>query len=128
MLRIPLGALIALVPALAFAHTGVGDATGFAHGFSHPFGGLDHVLTMLAVGLFAAQLGGRALWLVPLSFVAVMALGGAVGAARAKLPLAAIGIGQSVIALGLALALALRVPTVAPMGFVALVELRQRHT
>jgi len=128
MLRIPLGALIALVPALAFAHTGVGDATGFAHGFSHPFGGLDHVLTMLAVGLFAAQLGGRALWLVPLSFVAVMALGGALGAAGAKLPLAEIGIGLSVIALGLAIALELGVPTVAAMGFVALVALLHGHT
>jgi urease accessory protein len=107
-------------------HTGVGDATGFAHGFSHPFGGLDHVLTMLAVGLFAAQLGGRALWLVPLSFVTVMALGGAFGAG-AKLPLAEIGIGLSVIALGLAIALELGVPTVAAMGFVAFVALLHGH-
>ena len=123
MPRILLAALIALIPSLAFAHTGVGDTTGFVSGFSHPFGGLDHVLTMVAVGLFAAQLGGRALWLVPLSFVAVMALGGALGATGAKLPLVEIGIGLSVIALGLAIALELGVPTFAAMGFVACVAL-----
>src|SRR5438128_7093452 len=77
MSRTMLAALIVFVPTFAFAHTGVGDTAGFVHGFSHPFGGLDHVLTMVAVGLFAAQLGGRALWLVPVSFVAAMALGGA---------------------------------------------------
>ena len=120
MPRILLAALIALIPSLAFAHTGVGDTTGFVSGFSHPFGGLDHVLTMVAVGLFAAQLGGRALWLVPVSFVVVMALG---GATDAKLPLVEIGIGLSVIALGLAIALELGVPTFAAMGFVACVAL-----
>ena len=53
----------------AFAHTSIGDTTGFFHGFLHPIGGIDHVLAMVAVGLFAALLGGRALWFVPLSFV-----------------------------------------------------------
>ena len=51
------------------------------HGFAHPLGGLDHVLAMVAVGLYAAMLGGRALWLVPATFVTVMALGGALGIA-----------------------------------------------
>ena len=61
------------------AHTGAGATSGFVHGFAHPVGGIDHVLAMVAVGLYAALLGGRALWLVPASFVGVMALGGALG-------------------------------------------------
>jgi urease accessory protein len=63
----------------AFAHTGVGDTTGVLHGFLHPISGIDHMLAMVAVGLFAALLGGRALWLVPLSFVTMMAIGGSLG-------------------------------------------------
>ena len=66
--------LVAL-PTAAFAHTGVGDAHGFLHGFEHPIGGIDHILAMVAVGVFAFVLGGRALWLVPLSFVGMMAVG-----------------------------------------------------
>jgi hydrogenase/urease accessory protein HupE len=60
-------AALAFVPVSASAHVGVGDTYGFVHGFSHPIGGINHVLAMVAVGLFAAHLGGRALWLVPLS-------------------------------------------------------------
>ena len=62
-------AMMALVPSLAYAHTGVGDPIGFAHGFIHPITGIDHVLAMVMVGMFAWQLGGRALWLVPTTFV-----------------------------------------------------------
>jgi urease accessory protein len=85
----------------ASAHTGIGGTAGFAHGFLHPVGGLDHVLAMVAVGLFAAQLGGRALWAVPATFVAVMVLGGALGAAGMALPLVELGIALSVVVLGL---------------------------
>ena len=80
-------ALLALAANAAQAHTGIGSTAGFGHGFAHPLGGIDHVLAMVAVGLFAAQLGGRALWLVPLSFVAMMVVGGAVGMAGIGLPL-----------------------------------------
>ena len=72
-------AAMALVPLAASAHVAVGDAHGCVHGFSHPFSGLDHVLAMTSVGLLAARLGGRALWLVPLSFVAVMTVAGIAG-------------------------------------------------
>ena len=65
----------------ALAHTGHGDTHGLIHGFIHPLGGLDHVLAMVAVGLFAAHLGGRALWAMPSAFVAVMAVGGALALA-----------------------------------------------
>ncbi|MBB6357916.1 hydrogenase/urease accessory protein HupE, partial [Aminobacter aganoensis] len=81
LVRSAVVAAFALAPSLASAHTGVGHVEGFAHGFVHPFGGLDHVLAMVMVGLFAAQLGGWARWLVPASFVSVMVLGGALGLA-----------------------------------------------
>ena len=58
-------ALAALVPSAASAHVGVGDTSGFVHGFGHPIGGVDHLLAMVMIGLFAWQLGGRALWLGP---------------------------------------------------------------
>ena len=101
--RIPaaiVAAALALAPAAAWAHTG-GGTGGFAHGFMHPIGGLDHLLAMVAVGLFAAQLGGRALWAVPTTFVLVMALGGASGVASVQLPFVELGIALSVATLGL---------------------------
>ena len=51
---------LALIPTTAFAHPGIGDAHGFVQGFAHPLGGLDHILAMVTVGIFAWQLGGRA--------------------------------------------------------------------
>jgi len=94
--------------AAALAHTGHGDASGFAHGMRHPFGGLDHVLAMVAVGLWASQLGGRALWLLPLTFPAVMAVGAGLGLSGVTLPWVEIGIAGSVMILGAVVALALR--------------------
>jgi len=96
---------VPIVPAVVFAtpalaHTGVGAASGFTHGFLHPLGGLDHVFAMIGVGLFAAVLGGRALWLVPLSFVTMMVVGAALGIAGVALPHVEIGIAFSVVALG----------------------------
>jgi urease accessory protein len=111
-------ALLAAMSSVALAHPGHGDAGGLAHGFLHPLGGLDHVLAMVAVGLFAAHLGGRALWLVPATFVAVMALGGALGMAGTGLPFVETGIALSVVVLGLAVALRISVPTLAAMALV----------
>jgi urease accessory protein len=111
-------AALVLLPGAAFAHTGHGDASGFAHGLMHPVGGLDHVLAMIAVGLYAALLGGRALWLVPASFVGVMAIGGALGMAGIALPYSEIAIALSVVVLGLAVALRLSLPTLAAMALV----------
>src|SRR3954452_13789171 len=93
-----LGAI--LLPTVAFAHTGVGETSGFMHGFSHPISGLDHILAMVMVGVFAWQLGGRALWLVPTVFVTVMAIGGALGMSGVEVPLVEAGIALSVIVLG----------------------------
>ena len=120
-LRMKLGSLAAaltLTPATAFAHTGVGDAHGFSHGFMHPVGGLDHILAMVAVGLFAAALGGRALWLVPAAFVAMMGFGGLLGTSGIDLPFVEIGIATSVIVLGAAVALRLQASTALAMGLV----------
>ena len=112
-----------IMAAVADAHTGVGSTMGFAHGFGHPFGGLDHVLAMVAVGLFAANLGGRALWLVPASFVGMMAVGGALGIGGIEMKFVEIGIAASVIVLGLAVALQWNLPVAGAMalaGFFAL--------
>ena len=93
-----------LVPGAALAHTGHGSVDGLAHGFTHPFGGLDHLLAMFAVGPFAVRLGGRALWLVPAAFVGMMALGGIVGFEGLELPFVEIAIALSVVAIGIAVA------------------------
>lgn len=94
----------------AFAHPSAGHTAGAIYGFSHPLGGLDHVLAMVGVGLFAALLGGRALWAVPLSFVAMTAMGGALGMAGAHLPVVEAGVGLSVFAIGVMVALQWRFP------------------
>jgi urease accessory protein len=121
-------AAIVLFPVAAWAHPGAaGHTHGFAYGFAHPFSGIDHILAMVAVGLFAAHLGGRALWLVPLSFVSVMALAGAAGAAGVALPFAEIGIALSVIVLGLAVAFQLSVPTLAAMALVGFFAIFHGH-
>ena len=119
-------ALIALTGAAA-AHTGHGDASGFTHGFTHPVGGLDHVLAMVAVGLYAALLGGRALWRVPASFVGVMAIGGALGMAGVNVLLAEIGIALSVIVLGSAVALRINLPTLGAMALVGFFAIFHGH-
>jgi urease accessory protein len=125
--RAALATALTLVPGIAFAHTGVGDTHGFAHGLMHPIGGLDHVLAMVGVGLFAARLGGRALWLVPLAFVTMMAVGGAVGMAGIGLPYVEIGIAASVIVLGLAVALQIDMPLALAMGMVGLFAVFHGH-
>ena len=107
-----------LAPVMALAHTGHGDANGLMHGFIHPITGIDHVLVMIAVGVLAAHIGGRALWLVPLSFVGVMAVAGTLGMAGVRVPLAEVGIALSVIVLGLALAVRLGLPVLATTALV----------
>src|SRR5215831_818164 len=109
-------AMVALTPWVAFAHTGVGDTNGFVHGFGHPISGLDHVLAMVMVGVLAWQLGGRALWLVPTTFVAVMALAGALGIAGIGISFVEIGIAASVVVLGAMVASELKPSTAAAMG------------
>ncbi len=112
----------------AQAHTGLGDAgETFSAGLAHPFGGLDHVLAMIAVGLYAAQKGGRALWLVPGTFVAVMALGGVGAMAGLGLPLVEIGILGSLVVFGATVLFASRVPLAPGAALVALFAVFHGH-
>lgn len=108
----PLVAVLSLVTAPALAHvSGSGRiAGGLASGFLHPVLGYDHVLAMLAVGMWGAQLGGRAIWALPVVFPTVMAAGGALGIAAVPFPAVELGIALSVLVLGGAIALAVRPP------------------
>ena len=108
-------ALVIATPALA--HPGH-ETGGLTHGFLHPLGGLDHVLAMVAVGLIAAGIGGRALLLVPAAFLAMMAVGGAAGALGWDLPYVETGIALSVLVLGLVLALGAVPPVAGAMALV----------
>lgn len=116
-----------LAPAAAFAHTGVGETGGFLHGFGHPITGLDHVLAMVLVGVFAFQLGGRALWLVPATFVLVMAAGGALAIAGIDVPAVEIGIALSVVALGAIVAAGVKAPVAVAMAVVGLFAIFHGH-
>lgn len=119
-LRTALVLAATLYPALAYAHVGVGETSGFAHGFTHPISGLDHVLAMILVGVFAFQLGGRALWLVPLSFVGMMAAGGIMSMNGIHVPLIELGIALSVIVLGTAVAFEVKAPVAIAAGLAGL--------
>ena len=119
--------LAILAPTAALAHTGHGDTSGFTHGFLHPASGLDHVLAMVAVGLFAAHLGGRAMWMVPAAFVTMMAAGGGLGMAGVGLPYVETGIALSVVVLGAAVAFGLSVPTAAAMTLVGFFAIFHGH-
>lgn len=90
-----------LWPLYAWAHVGSGEAGGFVTGLQHPISGLDHVIAMLAVGLWGAQLGNPALWLLPVVFPMMMAGGGCLGLLGIPLPGVEVGIAVSAIVLGL---------------------------
>jgi len=106
-------AFLSAVPLAAGAHEGGVHAMGFFAGLLHPLSGLDHVLAMLALGVWAAFLGRAATWRVPLSFVLWMALGGALGLAGVALPAVEAGIAVSVVLLGGLLLFELRAPLLA---------------
>ena len=115
---------LALVPTLAHAHPGHGATTGgVGWGLAHPFSGLDHILAMIAVGLWAVQLGKRALWLLPLSFVCSMVVGAALGMGGVRLPFVEPAILGSVIGLGALVAFATRLPLSASAALVSIAAL-----
>ncbi len=120
-----LGALSLLLAAAPLAqahpgHEGDGFTWDFSGGFAHPLSGWDHLLAMIAVGLWAAQLDGRARWLVPSAFVGVMALGAALGHAGLMFPGVEQGIAASVLVLGLLIATTVRLPVAAGMALVGI--------
>ncbi|NJM66428.1 MAG: HupE/UreJ family protein [Acaryochloris sp. RU_4_1] len=106
-------------PMSAQAHS-EGHSAGFMHGFTHPLGGLDHLAAMVAVGLWATQMGRRAIWAVPLTFVLVMVLGGFLGTAGLAIPFVEQGIAYSVLVLGVLIAAMIRVPIAVSASIVGL--------
>lgn len=105
-----LAAVLLLGPASALAHQDTGQAAGFVAGLLHPVSGLDHVLAMVAVGLWGAVLGAPAIWVLPVAFPVVMAFGGLLGLLGVPLPGGEIGIALSAVVLGAAVLAELRPP------------------
>ncbi|MDP2081478.1 MAG: HupE/UreJ family protein [Pseudotabrizicola sp.] len=118
---------VALLPQAALAHVGDHGASLFVSGVMHPLGGTDHVLAMVAVGLWAAVTAGRALWALPLGFVGAMLAGGALGAMGLVLPGVEPMILASIVLLGVAAALAWRAPLAVGVGIVAAFGLFHGH-
>lgn len=116
-----------LLAQAADAHSMGAQGGAFASGLVHPFAGLDHVLAMVAIGVWAAQNGGRALWAVPLSFVATMLLGAALGIAGMPLPSVEPAIAVSLMILGLLVTLSVRMRLAAGMAVAAVFALFHGH-
>ncbi|KQS72492.1 protein hupE [Rhizobium sp. Leaf371] len=116
-------AAFALSAAPAFAHLDPSEHGSMMAGIAHPLTGLDHVLVMVAVGLWAAQLGGRARLAVPVAFVVTMGLGFALALSGLTLPFVEPAILASIVALGLLVAMAVRMPAAAGAGVVGLFAL-----
>jgi urease accessory protein len=112
-------AYVAILP-VAEAHTFGSQGAGLMAGLTHPLVGLDHLLAMIAVGIWAGQLGGRAVWLIPLTFVSVMAAAATLASFGLLLPLMEPAIACSVLVLGLLIAGSVRLPTSAGALLVSL--------
>ena len=126
--RTTLAAILFLAAAMpAYAHVGTGSTSSFAAGFAHPVSGLDHMTVMVAVGLWAALKGGKAIWAWPLAFVGVMLVGAALGMLHVPVPFVEPGILASVVTLGLLVALAIDVPVSAGVAIIGLFALFHGH-
>jgi urease accessory protein len=120
-----LGGLV--LPMACAAHVESGAAGGFLSGLAHPISGLDHVIAMVAVGLWGAQLGLPALWVLPVAFPMMMAFGGVLGLIGAPLPGVEIGIAASAIVLGALVLAAVRLPLAAALIIVAVFAIFHGH-
>src|SRR5215510_13941118 len=103
-------ALTAVLVSPALAHTGAGQADSFASGIAHPLSGADHILAMMAVGLWGVLAGGRAIWVWPTAFVAMMLTGFAVATCGVQMPFVEPAIWSSVVVLVLFAVLAVKAP------------------
>lgn len=119
--------LLGAASAPAYAHIGIGPTSSFSAGFLHPLSGLDHLTVMIAVGLWAALKGGKAIWAWPAAFVGVMLAGAGLGMAHVPLPFVEPGILASVVALGLLVALAVDLPVSAGMAIIGVFALFHGH-
>lgn len=120
-------AIFAAAAAPAFAHLNPEEHGSMMAGLSHPLFGADHILAMVAVGIWASQIGGRALWAVPAAFVGMMAIGFALAVSGIDLPFVEPAILASVIGLGLLVAAAVRLPVAASAAVVAAFALFHGH-
>jgi urease accessory protein len=111
----------------ALAHVEAGQAAGFLAGLAHPVSGLDHVLAMVAVGLWGAQLGLPAVWILPVTFPIVMALGGLLGLLGVPLPGVELGIAASALLLGAAVMTERRLPLYAAAALVGFFAVFHGH-
>jgi urease accessory protein len=110
-----------MAPSPAHAHVGVSETSGFLHGMGHPLSGLDHICAMVAVGLWAAHMGGRPIWAIPVTFITLMALGGVLGMTGINVPYVEAGIAVSVLTLGVLIAASIvRLPLAASIAIVGL--------
>jgi urease accessory protein len=125
--RLSTAILLTLAAGPALAHVDPVAHGSVAAGFTHPIFGPDHVLAMVAVGLWAAMLGGRAIWSVPAAFVGAMVLGFTLSLAGMQLPMVEPMILTSVIIMGVMVAMAVRLPITAGMAVVAGLALFHGH-
>jgi urease accessory protein len=126
-IRLVLALTFAALPATAFAHPQVGSATGFLTGFLHPLTGLDHIIAMVAVGLWGAQLGAPAIWMLPVTFPIVMAFGGFLGLVGVPVPGVEIGIALSGVLLGAAVLTESRPPLWIAAALIAVFAICHGH-
>ena len=117
---------LAIFPAVAFAHEMEGGG-GFISGLSHPVLGFDHLLAMLSVGILSAQMGGKAIWTVPATFVVVMLFGGILGIKEIEIISVELGIAFSVFALGIAITASKKLPVMLAMVFVGFFAVFHGH-
>ncbi len=115
--------ILAIIPSPAMAHDGTGLAGGFMAGFIHPLSGFDHMLAMVAVGIWGAFLGRPLVYALPMLFPSAMALGGGIGMAGIPLPPVELGIALSVVVLGAMIFFALRLPVLAACAIIAVFAL-----
>jgi urease accessory protein len=111
----------------AFAHEQAGVGGGLVSGLLHPLTGMDHLIAMVAVGIWGAQLGPPAIWVLPITFPLVMALGGVLGVLRIPLPMPEVIIALSALILGAAVAIRLRLPFAAAAAVVAVFAVFHGH-
>lgn len=125
--RLVVAAALAATSLPTFAHSETGQASGFLTGFAHPFSGLYHILAMVAVGLWGAQLGAPAIWILPLTFPLVMAFGGFLGLVGVGIPGVELGIAASAVLLGAAVMTERRIPLFAAAALVGFFAIFHGH-
>jgi urease accessory protein len=126
-IRLILALIFASLSTSAFAHAQVGEATGFLTGFLHPLTGLDHIIAMVAVGLWGAQLDAPAIWMLPVTFPVVMAFGGFLGLIGVPIPGVEIGIALSGVLLGAAVMTESRPPLIVAAALIAVFAICHGH-